>query len=216
MTAYLRLVLLRLGRQRVVFAGTLGALVIPGLLGLRLRLEAGSSPEKLFLVCRGLATMLCALAVVNIVAFVIHEERTRNRVGLLRIARVDGTRAAASYVALGVLAALWLAATGMLGPAVLGLGTGLGLGPWARSAAAAALFAAALAPIAVAVAYLLPRAVGGLVLNLIALVGAWVFVAAGAWSVAPLARLAAAVAFGEAGSLVLLGVLWQRTSTRLW
>ena len=160
--------------------------------------------------------MLCALAVVNIVAFVIHEERTRNRVRLLRIARVDGIRAAASYVALGVLAALLLAAAGMLGPAVIGLGTGLGFGPWARSAAAAALFAAALAPIAVAVAYLLPRVVGGLVLNLMALAGAWGFVAAGAWSAAPLARLAAGVALGEAGTLVLLGVLWRRTSARLW
>ena len=229
MTDYLRLILLRGWRTRLWLAPILASLLLPlmatapGYLHHRqggLTIDAsGIARADVEVVSTGAVALLGACWVVNVIAFVIYEEKSRGRSQILRVANVDGRIAVGSLLLLSAVTALVVCFTGFLGPAVVGLRYGWAVFPWVKGALAGVLYLTLLGPLAVAGGYLLPRSIALLVLNAIALVSAVVIapvVRGHAWLGEPLLAPFVAAVAALSVAMPVLSILWRRTSVRLW
>ena len=162
--------------------------------------------------------LLAAAWGVNLTALAIHEEKRARRSRLLRVARVDGLRAAGPFLLVGFCTVAAVTLTGYLCCGLAAVQRGEEFSPWMRSAAAGTLYLTWIAPIGVLGGYLLPRIIALLVLNVLAVGAAFLVapeVAARGWmgaSFGPPVLLAAT----HLATLPLISLLWRKTSARLW
>ncbi|MEM4188272.1 MAG: hypothetical protein QXN56_03835 [Candidatus Hadarchaeum sp.] len=163
----------------------------------------------------GFTTVLVNFAVVNLVAFVVADEKRHNRSRLLRVADVDGGRAVASFLLFGVATAFALSVLAFAGPSCLGASLGVPLVTWANGVISVAVWSSATVPVALTVAYLLPRALVLLLLQAVAGVASAALIFTGE-SLAPQSGGALFAVTLHTLCLAVLAPVWRRTSWRLW
>jgi hypothetical protein len=223
---YLRLLFLR--TRRVFLSTVLGlpflvptGLFLAGIL--QERRPAGALTEAeatdAFLFASVAAFLFTVLAVANLTAFLVHDERRGGRARVLRLATIDGGRPVAAHLCHASLLALAGVAAGLVVPGaycvVAGLPPRLGL----LVALAAGAFATISGVVGLWIGYLLPRIAAIIALQL---TGLWLslrFATALGDAIQaerlPLAALAGLLT-AHLLTLLVLSPLWRRTSARLW
>ncbi len=175
--------------------------------------EIGGSTAVVVLLLGGAFTM-------NLVASFVFDERRRGRSRLLRQSGQDGFRVVGASVIGGALLAIVLAALGVAGPAtVLWFGKQIPVFPLVRIGAIVAGLMIAATPIALASSYFLPRALSLIIVNALPLAGFSILLdRAGSDAIDGNLPIASLVPIGVAFLMAtaVLGMVWKRTSERLW
>jgi uncharacterized membrane protein len=163
-----------------------------------------------------MVVVLSVLAVSNLTAFLVDEERKRARSRLLRLAGVDGLGVVGAHLlhaaelgAVGVL-------VGTLAPALLALWGDMHVAQWLAGAAIGALIASMAGVLGLWLGYFLPRVVAVIVLQPAAIMAAASFATVALEKRLPLPEALAPLVAAHAATLVLLPPLWRLTARRLW
>jgi hypothetical protein len=216
LTGYPGLLLLLSARTRVWIAVLFSACFVPAFVVFSSPRAPGTSGSGE--TASTTILLLAAVWSVNLTALAIHDEKTRVRSRLLRVAGVDGFRAAWSFLMVGFVTVAVVTAVGFLSCGLVALQRSGEFAPWARSGLAAILVLAGIAPLGVVGGYVLPRTLALVVLNALAIGFALLAardVFAFGWLGKSLA-LPIAVASIQAACVPLLAILWRKTSERLW
>jgi len=222
---YLRLLLLR---TRRVFLSTVIGLpfVMPtgfflaAILLERRRAGLGQAEAvDAFVVTAAVALLFALLAVGNLTAFLVHDERRDGRARVLRLATIDGRRPVAAHLGHAILLALPAVAAGLVVPGAYCVAAGLPLGLCLMITLAAGAFATISGVVGLWIGYLLPRLVAIVALQLACFWLTFRFATSVADAVQadrpPLAALAWLLG-AHVLTLLVLSPLWRRTSARLW
>jgi hypothetical protein len=221
---YLRLLFLR--TRRVFLGPTLG---VPFLLPTAVflgrifshpahALTAGQAIDA-FVFTALVAVLFTILAVANLTAFLVHDERRGGRARALRLATIDGTPPVAAHLCHSSLLAVAAVAVGLLAPAAYAVATGLPKHLCLLVCLAAASFATISGVVGLWIGYLVPRVVAIIALQLAAL-WLWLRFAMALGDAVQAERLPLGVLAwllaAHVVTLVVLSPLWRRTSARLW
>ncbi len=224
MKAYLRLLFVR--TRRAFLGPTLAvpfllptAVFLGRLVSRPARTLTAAQAIDAFVFTALVALLFTILAVANLTAFLVHDERRDGRARSLRLATIDGHRPVAAHLCHSSLLALAAVAVGLLAPTAYAVATGLPKHLCLVVCLAAAFFAAISGVLGLWIGYLLPRVVAIVALQLTAL-WLWLRFAAALGDAIradqlPLGVLGWVLA-AHAVTLLVLSPLWQRTSARLW
>jgi hypothetical protein len=223
---YLRLLLLR--TRRVFLTTVIGLpFVMPTAFFVAVVLQErrqsgglrGTQVVDAFFVTAAAALLFAVLAVANLTAFLVHDERRDGRARVLRLATIDGRRPVAAHLCHASLLALAGVAVGLVVPGAYCVAAGLPLRLCLMLTLAAGAFATVSGVVGLWIGYLLPRLAAVIALQLACF---WLtFRLATAVSDAlqasrpPLVALAWLLA-AHGFTLLVLSPLWRRTSARLW
>lgn len=186
--------------------------IVVGLAGpRRLRMDAEG-----FVAMTTMVIVLTVVAVSNLTAFLVDEERRRARSRLLRLAGVDGRRVVGAHLlhaaelgAVGVL-------VGTLAPALFALWGDMPVVQWVAGAAKGAVIVSMAGGLGLWLGYFLPRVVAVIVLQPAAIMAAASLATAALESRLPLPQALAPLVAAHVATLVVLPPLWRLTARRLW
>jgi hypothetical protein len=231
MSAYLRLLLLRTRRRLLSLAlgppiiippalVVAGVLLQPGSNSLLVAWRSGRTSMPGIVEFPSMVTLAAALlACANLTAYFVHDERRQARGRVLRMAAVDGWAPVAAHLAHASLLAIAGSALGLVLPGLYWVLHGPPREAWPAMTLLVAVHATLGGAFGLWLGYFLPRLVSLVLIQILGL--AWVehFAGAllaaravGAWPWPGLTE----VAVIQLATIVVLPVLWRRTSGRLW
>lgn len=222
MIAYVRMQLRRWLRRTLGIGLLVAAVFLPtfmGILWVVFEGKASTEEARAFFVRTAALCVLMAsgISVVNQLSVVVEEEARLNRSTLLRVGDLDGFRAVGAYSLLGLVLAFLHGTVGFVGPAAVGFVAGIPGPAWLAPSAVTTLLLSAFAPPATLVAFLLPRALGLVLLNGGAFVASVLLASGPHLSSGRLsAGLLGTVVLIHAAALVGGGFLWRAKSASLW